>query len=313
MFSELMNDNKESLRNLSERLAEPVDYYEGVDQAERCISRRVLFFERLSRESLQQRHLANRMHHRYVLMYVLRTAGVVSVDGKSLRLERGDMLLIVPYQFHHYIELESDSLHWLFMTFELQEGAALLEPLRHRVLRAEGVLLESLDRLLAGWRRTGTAERVEVLPLADQLLMRLPQARYRRKPGGGDAERGDGLIAKVEALVLQSVHEGWTLEEVARRMRLSERHLRTLFERQTGVSLREYRSNYQLHRAIDLMRQSSLNLADIAELCGFNSQSVFTRFIQRQTGQSPRSLRERVGLVSKQSRGDTESLWFSDH
>ena len=48
-----------------------------------------------------------------------------------------------------------------------------------------------------------------------------------------------------------------------------------------GLSPRDYRSNYQFHTAISLIRDSTRSLSDMAELCGFNSQSVFTRFIRR--------------------------------
>ena len=61
-----------------------------------------------------------------------------------------------------------------------------------------------------------------------------------------------------------------------------------------GLSLRDYRSNYQLHTAISLMRDMSHSLSDIAELSGFNSQSVFTRFIRRMAELTPRELCRQV-------------------
>ncbi len=293
--------------DLPKHLPEPVDYYEGVDVPGRCVSRRVLLFQRLSRESLQQRHLANRMHHRYVLMHVLETGGIVSVDGKGLRLEAGDSLLVFPYQFHHYIDLDADSLRWIFVTFELQQGGLHLEGLRHCVLRTEDPLLESLKQIAAIWVEEAPAERAGVLPLVDQLLMRLPRVAAPQRPGRRAGIASDSLVAEAETLLLRSVREGWTLHEVARRMHLSERHLRTRFERQTGVSLRDYRNNYQLNRAIDLMRDATLSLSDVAELSGFNSQSVFSRFVRRQTGQAPRELRKRL------LTGDTNWLTENRH
>lgn len=61
-----------------------------------------------------------------------------------------------------------------------------------------------------------------------------------------------------------------------------------------GLSLRDYRSNYQLHTAISLMRDVKRSLSDIAELSGFNSQSVFTRFIRRMAELTPRELCRQV-------------------
>jgi AraC-like DNA-binding protein len=49
-----------------------------------------------------------------------------------------------------------------------------------------------------------------------------------------------------------------------------------------------------LHTAISLMRDVKRSLSDIAELSGFNSQSVFTRFIRRMTELTPRELCRQV-------------------
>ena len=75
---------------------------------------------------------------------------------------------------------------------------------------------------------------------------------------------------------------------------ISERHLRTRFEKEMGVSIRRYKANYQLHRAAALMQQQGLPLGKVAELCGFNSQPVFNRFIRRETGLAPAAWREQL-------------------
>jgi AraC-like DNA-binding protein len=87
-----------------------------------------------------------------------------------------------------------------------------------------------------------------------------------------------------------------TFKEVTQRVGYSERHLRNLFEQQMqmGLTLWEYRNNYQFHRAISLMRDSTRRLTDVAEMSGFNSQSVFTRFIKRMAYQTPRELSQPI-------------------
>ena len=129
-------------------------------------------------------------------------------------------------------------------------------------------------------------------PVLDRLLTRLQSTTSVRTPAVDESrlDAKNEWIAQIEALIIQSVREGWTFEEVAQRAGFSERHLRDRFEQQMGLSLRDYRSNYQLHSAISLMRDSTRSLSDVAELCGFNSQSVFTRFIRRMADRTPREL-----------------------
>jgi AraC-like DNA-binding protein len=276
-------------------IKDPVNYYEGVNQPNRIISRNVIVFERLTRKSLQQQPVANRMHHRFVLMRVLKTPGVVSVDGQSFQLDVGDALLVTPYQFHHYIDLESDHLRWLFYTFDLVQGEATLADLSYRRLQpdpASHVLWGNIAQL---WACDASSRQTELIPSLDRLLSRLQATTARSsKLEARGPTLGNEWIEQVEALILRSVREGWTFEEVARRSGFSERHLRERFERQMGLSLRDYRSNYQFHTAVSLMHNSQCSLADVAELCGFNSQSVFTRFIRRMADCTPRELCRKV-------------------
>jgi len=91
-------------------------------------------------------------------------------------------------------------------------------------------------------------------------------------------------------MIIRSVEEGWTVEEMGRKLGMSGRQLRNRFEAEMGVNIREYRANYQLHRAFSLMRSPDIPLGRVAELCGFRSQSVFNRFIKRQTGKTPKEI-----------------------
>lgn len=274
------------------RVREPKSYYEGVDLPNRVICRNVIVFERLNRKTLQQHHLANRMHHRYVLIRVLKTSGVVSVDGRSFELKEGDALLVAPYQFHHFIDLQSDQLRWLFITFELVRGASILTDLSYRSLQPDREAHLLWGELVHLWTSEASVHYMELMPMLDHLLTRLRSTMAAPAPGVDEVQLApkNEWIVRIEALIIRSVREGWTFEEVAQRAGLSDRHLRNRFEQQMGLSLRDYRSNFQFHTAISLMRDSTRSLSDVAELSGFNSQSVFTRFIRRMADRTPREL-----------------------
>jgi len=273
-------------------IKDPESYYKGVDSPSRVFCRNVILYERLSRKALQQQNLANRMHHRYVLIRVLETSGVVSVDGQSLQLNEGDVLLVTPYQFHHFIDLESDELRWLFITFELEQGESILSGLSYRCLQLDQVARDLWSEITTLWECENSAQQVELMPILDRMLTRLQFQMDAQLIGASAPLTGSGneWVAKIEALIIRSVREGWTFEEVAKRAGFSARHLRNRFEQQMGLSLREYRSNYQFHTALSLMIDTNRSLSDVAELSGFHSQSVFTRFIRRMANRSPREL-----------------------
>ena len=282
-----------------ERIPDPENYFNGVNQAGRVICRNVLLFERLTKAALQQKHLTNRkfradrMHHRYMLIRVFKTSGVVNIVGRNLTLNEGDLLLMTPYQFHHYMSLKSEEIDWLFITFELAQGAEQLEGLSYCVIRDNVSARQYCDGIVSFWQSVDSAARYEVLPMLDRLLMHLVRSAQLVDEGEGGiaGQVKSEAIVGIEGLVLRSVREGWSLEEVARRAKMSDRHLRTCFRAEVGISLSNYRANYQLHLALSLMRNDELSLSDVAELSGFNSQPSFTRFIKRMTGLTPRDLR----------------------
>lgn len=251
-----------------------------------------MVFLRTSRATLQQRNFSNRVHHRHVLILALETMGKASLDGELHSLRPGSALLVLPYQFHHYVDLESDRLRWLFVTFELDEGADRVEEIGHRVLHPDEKELHLWQDIVDLWtRRTRPGKAAELLSVLDHLLVRLSQQETPKMEQTVREGPAGSWITRVESLIVGSVTDGTTLPEVAQQAGLSERHLRTRFEREMGVSIRRYKANYQLHRAAALMQQPEIPLERIAELCGFNSQPVFSRFIRRETGHSPSAWR----------------------
>lgn len=286
IFTEVVAANIKS--EFPGRLPEPTSYYAGISHSLRPRSDNLIIFQRRCREALQQQNFSNRSHYRHVLILNLETCGSVIIDGNELRLEPGLACYIRPFQFHHYLNLEAEALNWLFLTFDLEAGAEALARLCDLAI-APG------DADIAVWKNVAelAAEKApepanEALAWLDVLLLRLLN-RYDSAPQSRPAE---SWIARAEGLVLRSVSEEWTLEEVGRRLGVSERQLRKLFKREMGVSIRDYRANYQLNRAISLMRNPKLALGRIAELSGFRSQAVFNRFVKRQTGLTPKMLRE---------------------
>lgn len=68
-------------------------------------------------------------------------------------------------------------------------------------------------------------------------------------------------------------------------------YLARIFRSQTGLTIGQYIINARLKRIRELMADPALSLDDIAGQTGFSSRSYFNRFIKRNAGVNPRSLR----------------------
>ncbi|HSC84292.1 MAG TPA: AraC family transcriptional regulator [Pseudomonas sp.] len=99
-----------------------------------------------------------------------------------------------------------------------------------------------------------------------------------------DVERLDGYIAKHLARRI-------TVIELAQVACLSPSHFHAQFKDSLGLTPHQYLLKTRLDRAARLLRESSLPLVQIAEECGFSSQSALTTAMRRYLGLTPRRLR----------------------
>lgn len=275
------------------QLKEPTDYFrEAVGSEELPIPLRPLLFARQSKQALQQEALENRSHHRFVLIFNLKTTGHVHADNLSLPFHPGEALLIHPYQFHHFSHLEKPELLWLVCTFELKPKDWLAS-LRNRPVHISTETQQARDALLRMWQNEAakTDGRLQLALL--QLLLSLKRDRLT---GATDLppEPKENLMRTVNRMLSEQRGTPATSADLARALDMSESRLRVLFKETAGVPLGSYISNYRLTRAMGLLRNSSLSIADVAEEAGFGSPQAFSRVFKNETGQTPREYRNQL-------------------
>ena len=79
-----------------------------------------------------------------------------------------------------------------------------------------------------------------------------------------------------------------TLAEMAG---LSVRHFSRAFTKQVGQTPHRWIMSCRVERALQLLRDESRSLVDIASECGFSSQSHLTRVLKQETGHTPKRWR----------------------
>lgn len=84
-------------------------------------------------------------------------------------------------------------------------------------------------------------------------------------------------VHAVQDLIMAQPGHDWTQAELAKRVHLSERHLRRLFQQATGISLQDYLQQARLELARQLLEQTRFSLAEIAERCGFQAERSLRR------------------------------------
>lgn len=227
------------------------------------------------------------LHHRYVLILALETSVTVCVDDRAIPLHAGEGLLILPFQFHNYIEPERDKITWMFVTFEIADGRAL-EPLRFQVFTLTPVIRQLMVDFLNAYLAPNQEELTIVVFAL--LLIRIRQTSLMDRSRALAQDQPD-LMYQLNQLALSNA-EMPGVKEMARSIGISESHLRARFRASCGVSLGRHLRRLRLEKARSLLLFSSRRVSDIAEQCGFNSIFSFSRSFRAAYGTSPLTYRK---------------------
>jgi AraC family transcriptional regulator len=115
------------------------------------------------------------------------------------------------------------------------------------------------------------------------------KAALRRSRFAHAVEAGKALIA---ANLSQSI----SLRRIAARVECSPFQFCRAFQKLTGYKVTEYRQALRLRTALHALRETSLDLSEIALDLGYSSHSHFTMFFRRHFGMTPSEYRHGGGI-----------------
>lgn len=99
------------------------------------------------------------------------------------------------------------------------------------------------------------------------------------------------LVGKAFAFMRANLHRDISRDETARQAGISPSHFSRLIKERTGRSFTELMRQCRVDLACNLLRDTELSLAEIADTCGFCDQSYFTHVFQDEKDVTPREFR----------------------
>jgi AraC-like DNA-binding protein len=108
---------------------------------------------------------------------------------------------------------------------------------------------------------------------------------------GKQGGRSEDRVQKALAWYNQNMHRNPGLPEIARHAHSSPANLRRLFHETLQASPKQMFDQLRYQRAMQLLTETGKPLAEIAEQCGFQDQSAFSRAFKHHFQCSPRDIR----------------------
>ena len=277
----------------------------------------------LRSSAYQMQH--NHVHPEYELHLLMHGKRQMLVGGRSYTMEEGTLVLVDSNQIHRNIAAEGDANAYyeriiLYISkekvekydsefpelemgsfFQQYEGVYALSPEeRQRTIQMFDMVKQELD---GGQEKSQT--------LIDLIIMEFFINFWRsRRPaaylaGGEDRQKKgkSSVVHDVSEYLLAHFCEQIRLEKLAERFSISESYLSRSFKDVTGIGITEYLNIIRIRKAQELLEDSKLSIAEIAQAVGFESASYFGRVFQKHLAIPPSRYRKDI---SKHSGGKME-------
>lgn len=285
------------LKTLAKRIVNPDSQFEGRQHGPICEVDNILVFNRLTRTELQQKSIESNLHHRHVLFFNLAASGFMSLDGVQLRLQPGDGVLVLPYQFHSFPMIDAESILWVMVSFETPT-AEMLEVFRNKVFRCSESAHALLAELISDFSEPASPYGNIVGALKVSLLLHtcgeLLKAEHPQSVELAEAEESKSakLVTDIESILLKTTDEMVSVEYIAKELGVSASHLRATFRTNFNISLGSFIRHFRLNQSVGLLMNTEMSLAEISTAVGFSSPSAFSRFFRNSIGVTPKDYRK---------------------
>lgn len=101
------------------------------------------------------------------------------------------------------------------------------------------------------------------------------------------------LVQEVAELIDNTYFEPITIEHLAAKVYISPNYLRALFKEKQGCTIHEYLTKVRLAKALELLRDRSLKIHDVAKKVGYDNTSYFCSFFYKTQGVTPNEYRKK--------------------
>ena len=247
-------------------------------------------------------------HDKYEMLYVVSGSGKCIVEGRTIDVVSGSVIIIRPFQYH-YLALDSGN----FERFVVQFGRASLYPetevmidkiLREGDIENESVaILQGSDAVIDLFTRFELVNSLPALQGYVYMRMLISQLVIMLSLTDGEelAEETGELGARVIRYLNMNIDRDINLDYLAKYFFVSKYYLCRAFKKYNGISVHGYITNKRIMRAKQLI-ESGVSASDAAYRIGFGDYSAFYRAYVKTVGHSPSVDAERSRQKKEEGR-----------
>jgi len=237
-----------------------------------------------------------------IQFFIVNTAqATVNIDGRDVPVSAGEVACLRPGRREIFTFYgDPVTIHsWVALTYERMPRrlAATLRtlpdclPLTRRLQQ----ILEIGLADATGRPRLHGAESGWLMHLGAAFFCAWVDAAHRRDQTPPAPE----AVLRARRFIHQHLADDIDLTDVAEAACVSGNHLVRLFRKHTGQTPMRYLWRCRVERGAELLRQTGLNVSEIAYQVGFSTPYHFSRLVRQQLGMPPRQIRAEAWAARK--------------
>lgn len=238
-------------------------------------------------------HHVERLHGTsdHIMIACISGSGSCVIGGREWALEPGSLLFLPPREHHVYSASARSpwTIFWLhFRGLRVKDHlAALGVAVSRPVIRVSqpAVLTEAFEDTFH--HTTHGFNRVAMIGMSTAFTRLLGVVHVHQQSSGSRSWGAEHRILKVLAQMRENLAHTWTLGELAREAHLGPARFSELCRLQTGLSPLGLHIRLRLQRAMDLLQQGQLNVAEAGAAVGYDDPFYFSRLFRKHIGIPP--------------------------
>ena len=225
-------------------------------------------------------------HDFWEVVYVMDGSVEVAEDDRIYTLQKRDLILHAPMEFHKIRTIDRTKPHCLIFTFSTSGALpSNLEKGLFHLTQEEDEIFRGTFTQIYQFVHQGTENAAGYLAALElsAFLLRLSASRKSiRKPSQSRQAQYYHLLVST---MRECVYDNITLEELSDRCHIHVSHIKRLFQRYAGMSPKTYYIKMRAGEALNLL-QSGLSVREASDRMNFSSPNYFSLFMKQQLGMS---------------------------
>lgn len=263
---------------------------------------------------IQEGHLYHSPDYRYLchwhedieFVYVLDGEMDYFVNGKSIPLRNGDMIIVNSGRLHYgYSDCKKDChyycvvLHPSLIVNNKKLYDRFITPLTGQsepdyfLFEKDDEITQLLLKIYHAKTGSSPSYELDVISLFQTLWIQFYQ---RRMPFHSAIEENTDADVLVQRQMVSFIYQNYSsaifLEDIAASGKVCRSKCCQIFKKYMGQSPMDFVNSYRLECSQQLLERSNLSITDICLTCGFNNQSYFTKQFRLKYQCTPKSYRK---------------------